>query len=94
MKRNLFEELKQGLEEIQRYERAEIDLVTHAYDDLDVQAIRKRSGLPQAQFAALIGVNIRTLQNWEQGHRHPTGPARALLRIVEKKPEALEALHK
>ncbi len=92
-KRNLFEELKQGIEEMHQHDRGEIELVTHNYVDPDVQAIRERSGLSQSRFAVMIGVSVRTLQNWEQGHRHPTGPARTLLRIVEKRPDALMALH-
>ena len=42
----------------------------------NVRAIRRKSGLSQSQFATLIGVNLRTLQNWEQGRTRPTGPAR------------------
>jgi len=49
--------------------------------------------LSQSQFAVLIGVNLCTLQNWEQGRTRPTGPARALLRIVEKNPKAMLTLH-
>ena len=59
----------------------------------NVCAIRRKSGLSQSQFAVLIGVNLRTLQNWEQGRTRPTGPARALLRIVEKNPKAMLTLH-
>jgi len=63
-------------------------------EEPDVRAIRERLGLSQARFASLIGVSARTLQNWEQGRREPEGPARALLRVVEAKPQAvLEALH-
>lgn len=59
----------------------------------DVRAIRRKTGLSQSQFATLIGVNLRTLQNWEQRRSRPTGPARALLRIVDKNPEAMLTLH-
>lgn len=60
----------------------------------DVQAIRKSANISQAQFAKLIGVNLRTLQNWEQGRTRPTGPALALLKIVASNPKsAIEALH-
>ena len=65
---------------------------THRWPD--AQAVREKLGLTQNQFAALIGISIRTLQNWEQGHRRPEGTARALLRIAERHPKAvLEALH-
>ena len=60
----------------------------------EVKAIREKLGMSQSQFAALMGISKRTLENWEQGKRHPTGSAKALLTVVAKKPEAvLEALH-
>lgn len=58
----------------------------------DVKVIRERTGLSQTRFALLIGVKPKTLQNWEQRRVKPTGPARALLKIVEVIPEALSAL--
>ena len=63
------------------------------FPEPDVRAIRRAARVSQSQFAALIGVNVRTLQNWEQKRVRPTGPARALLRIVEVNPKALSALH-
>ena len=61
----------------------------------DVKQVRNRAGLAQAEFARLIGVSTRTLQNWEQGHRRPTGPAAALLRAVSADPKAvIKALHR
>ena len=61
---------------------------------IDVKALRERTGLTQANFSTMIGVSIKTLQNWEQGRREPEGPAKALLRVVEKEPQAvLNALH-
>jgi putative transcriptional regulator len=61
---------------------------------LDVKAIRERTGLSQGRFAILIGVSVRTLQNWEQGRRRPQGPAESLLKIVQNDPEgAMKALH-
>ena len=53
---------------------------------------RARVGLTQAVFAALLGVSLRTLQDWEQGRREPSGATRPLLRIVEKSPAAILAL--
>ena len=59
-----------------------------------VKFIREQTGLSQKDFARLMGVSKRTLENWEQGRRKPTGPARALLKIVETDPKgALHALH-
>ena len=61
---------------------------------VDVKRLRERLGLTQNQFSGMIGVSIKTLQNWEQGRREPEGPAKALLRVVEKEPQAvLNALH-
>ena len=64
------------------------------FDEPEVKAIRAKIGMTQNKFAALIGVSQRTLENWEQGRRHPTGPAKALLKIVDADPEsALRTLH-
>ena len=54
-----------------------------------ISQVRLNSGLSQAQFAAAIGVSKRTLEQWEQGRREPSGAARQLLRIVERHPEVL-----
>jgi putative transcriptional regulator len=51
-----------------------------------VRAIRERTSLSQSEFAQLIGVSVKTLQNWEQDRRRPTGPAAALLRIIAHEP--------
>jgi putative transcriptional regulator len=59
----------------------------------DVRLIREAAHISQSQFAKLIGVNLRTLQNWEQHRTRPTGPARALLKIVAVNPKSIEALH-
>lgn len=60
----------------------------------EVKDIREKTGLSQARFAMLIGVSKRTLENWEQGRRHPTGPAKALLRILDADTQrAIETLH-
>jgi putative transcriptional regulator len=50
--------------------------------------VRRRTGLTQAAFAARIGVPLDTVRNWEQGKRLPAGPARALLRVLDRAPEA------
>ncbi|MET3496466.1 helix-turn-helix domain-containing protein [Variovorax boronicumulans] len=56
-----------------------------------VVAAREAAGLSQAGFAELLGVSVRTLQQWEQGRREPTGAAKTLIAIAEKMPEALRA---
>src|SRR5437667_1325 len=60
----------------------------------NARQIREKLKMSQTEFAALIHVSVDTIQNWEQGRRMPEGPARALLRVVEKCPEeVLKALH-
>jgi len=59
-----------------------------------VRAIREKTSLSQSEFALLIGVSVKTLQNWEQDRRRPTGPAAALLRIIAHEPRlAVKAIH-
>ena len=65
------------------------------FDKINVQSIRKKYGLSQDKFAKLLGISISTLRNWEQGRRKPDGPARILLLVAAKHPEAiLDAVHK
>jgi len=52
---------------------------------------RAKVGLSQSEFARLLGVSVRTLQDWEQGRREPSGAAKTLLRIAEQNPEAVKA---
>jgi len=60
----------------------------------EIKLVRENLNVSQNEFALMIGVSVRTLQNWEQGRRQPEGPAKALLRIAAKNPSAvLEALH-
>jgi putative transcriptional regulator len=61
---------------------------------VDARAVREKTGLSQSDFAVVMNVSVKTLQNWEQHRREPTGPAEALLKIVYKEPKlALLALH-
>jgi putative transcriptional regulator len=61
----------------------------HMLEDVDVKAIRKKIGMTQAVFARHFGVSTRTVQDWEQKHRHPSGPTRAFLRVIERETEAV-----
>jgi putative transcriptional regulator len=56
---------------------------------LDVEALRENYGLSQRQFAALLGVSVRTLRNWEQGRRAPREPSALLLRVAAEHPDAV-----
>ena len=61
----------------------------HVPESLDVAAIRRKLGMTQATFAAYFGVSLRTVQDWEQGHRIPSGPARAFLKVIDREPKAV-----
>ncbi|HEU0298109.1 MAG TPA: helix-turn-helix domain-containing protein [Longimicrobium sp.] len=66
---------------------------TFHFADEDVKELRERMKLSQPRFAAMLGISLGTLRNWEQGRRKPEGPARALLRVASVHPEAvLDAL--
>jgi putative transcriptional regulator len=82
-KRNIGEEILQGLREIKRGQYGRVVNVP------DVAAIRQKTRLSQARFAQLLGVSVRTLQDWEQGRRAPTGAAKTLLAVADKNPRAL-----
>src|SRR5690349_6240483 len=55
---------------------------------VDVRAVRRRLGLSQSEFAAKFGFQPATLRNWEQGRTRPDGPARVLLAVIARHPEA------
>ena len=96
MDKQHFDQLVKGVREMKRHMAGKSVRGTRAksVDEPDVRAIRRAADISQSQFAKLIGVNLRTLQNWEQRRTRPTGPARALLKIVASNPKsALEALH-
>ena len=57
---------------------------------VDVRKLRARMGLSQTQFAAKFGFSLDSVQNWEQGHRQPEGPARTLLVVIAKNPKAVD----
>jgi putative transcriptional regulator len=61
-------------------------------DAVYARGVRARTKLTQAQFAARIGVPIETVRNWEQGKRSPRGPARALLKVIDKAPDVAFAV--
>jgi len=94
MDEKLFNELVMSIKDAWRFLRGESE-PSRTFDTLDIKAIRQKTGLSQTQFANLIGVKVRTLQNWEQKRHKPTGTAAALLTIVAHEPEAaLRALQR
>lgn len=82
-RRNIGAEILQGLREIKRGELGRVINVP------DIAGIREKTGLSQARFAQLLGVSVRTLQDWEQGRRAPSGAARTLLIVAARNPRAL-----
>jgi len=65
------------------------DDMVHVPEDLDVKAIRRKIGLSQEEFARHFGVSKRTVQDWEQRRRSPSGPSRAFLVVINREPEAV-----
>ena len=82
-KRNIGREILDGLREIKSGGYGRI------FNVPDVSSIREKTGLSQSRFAALLGVSVRTLQDWEQGRRAPSGAARTLLMVADRNPRAL-----
>jgi len=89
------DEIIEGLEEvlsISKGETAPAKIISFDIPESDTAAIRAKTGLSQSEFAKSIGVAVRTLQGWEQGHRKPQGPARVLLAMLAKKPDIVQEL--
>lgn len=83
VKRNIGREILDGLREIRSGDYGRVVNVP------DVASIREKTGLSQSHFAMLLGVSVRTLQDWEQGRRAPSGAARTLLMVADRNPTAL-----
>jgi putative transcriptional regulator len=94
MKKALFEELLESVKQAGEIVRGERGPSREFYVDASmVKQLRSKTGLSQHKFAKLLSVEVSTLQNWEQGRREPTGPAKALLRAIKKDPKhVLKAL--
>jgi len=92
-KRDIGQEILEGIRDIQAYKAGEKNLRTRTLKKpAPPQVIRAKLRLSQAAFAGLMGVSVRTVQDWEQGRRKPSGPAEALLRIAEQKPDVFTQL--
>ena len=81
--RDIGAEILQGIRDLKQGNTGRIATVP------PVAEIREKTGLSQSRFATLLGVSVRTLQDWEQGRRSPSGAARTLLLIAHKNPLAL-----
>lgn len=87
-----FESIKQGLEEAKAFSKGQGgDALVHeiSVPNINVAAVRAKTGLSQAEFARSIGVAKGTLLNWEHGRRSPTGPAQVLLALISKQPSVV-----
>ncbi|MBI9047467.1 MAG: helix-turn-helix domain-containing protein [Anaerolineaceae bacterium] len=90
MENEMFEELLASVREGGAIMRGEIEPSRiFDYKELDAKKIRKKYDLSQRQFASMLGISVRTLQNYEQGKRSPVGPARVLLAVANSHPEVL-----
>ena len=83
--RDIGAELLQSVKEMKANKRSRV----HEIKLASVVEARHKVGLSQAQFAELLGVSKRTLQDWEQGRREPSGAARTLLEVAKKRPDVL-----
>ena len=81
--RDIGTEILEGIRELKRGESGRVTNIPAVSD------IRGKTGLSQSRFAELLGVSVRTLQDWEQGRRAPSGAARTLLQVAHKNPTAL-----
>ncbi|HXC50326.1 MAG TPA: helix-turn-helix domain-containing protein [Candidatus Limnocylindrales bacterium] len=82
-RRNIGAEILQGIRELKAGKRGRIRTIPSAVQ------VRKKLGVSQSEFARLLRVSLRTLQDWEQGRRAPSGAARTLLMIADKNPRIL-----
>lgn len=87
-KRDLGQELLQSVREMKADRRGRV----HKVKMPPIVAARIKAELSQAQFAKLLGVSVRTLQDWEQGRREPSGAAKTLIRIATRRPDVLRDL--
>lgn len=90
MSDDMFNELLESVREGGAILRGEKEASrTFVFESLDVKDIRERYQLSQSEFAAFLGISVKTVQNWEQGRRSPRGTARVLLQVAAKHPEVV-----
>ena len=99
-KRSMFDELKQGLQEMKAHREGKVTLKTTEVkipppikmSKTKIQKIRRGTNFSQPVFARVLGVNVSTYQNWEQGRSEPNAQAKLLLEMVDKNPAFLQEL--
>ena len=85
-----FEEISAGLDDAIMHAKGQKNKVAvHKPETINVQAIRKKTGMSQQRFCATFGISLGTLRHWEQGLRTPRGTARILLKVVDNNPKAV-----
>jgi putative transcriptional regulator len=85
-----FESIRSGLEEAVAHAQGKpIKATIHEFGPMDVKAIRGKVGMSQSEFASSFGISLGTLRHWERGDRQPHGPAKVLLTVLAKEPEAV-----
>ena len=87
-KRDVWQEVLEGAQQI----KAGRGKRTSVQSRSRIVRVRLKAGLTQAQFAVLLGVSVRTLEQWEQGRRSPSGAAKTLIQVAEKHPEVLREI--
>jgi len=91
MNEKLFQELIQSVREMKAIHRgaAKPSRTFDVESPMSVVRVREKLGVSQPMFARLLGISEKTLQNWEQGRRTPTGPAKVLLKVAARHPKLL-----
>lgn len=100
MKRNLFDELNEGLQALRDESKGKITLKKHSVEKItapelksgELIELRQKLNVSQAVFAQYLRINKRTLENWEQGRAKPNAQAAVLIKMVEKYPDTLSRL--
>lgn len=100
MKRNLFDELNEGLQALRDEREGKITLKKHTVEKItapklktgELVELRQKLNVSQAVFAQYLRINKRTLENWEQGRAKPNAQAAVLIKLVEKYPDTLSRL--
>lgn len=88
----LGQSMLRGMREALAFARGEKNhgCVVHVPEEIDVRALRKRSNMSQSEFSRSYGFSKRSLEQWEQGRRVPTGAARVFLTVIAREPEAVQ----
>jgi putative transcriptional regulator len=85
-----FDEIQEGLADAIKHSKGKKSkVIEHTAEEINVKAIREKTGMSQQRFCAAFGISLGTLRHWEQGLRSPRGAARVLLKVVQKNPKAV-----